>query len=103
MKNPAEPPDKYVEALAGGDIQTNPAATNAAVQRLNKDYVRQVDRLPPESVLKEINQKVDTVEMERVLMAEGTKKFAEAQTTLLRVIAQKRASIGSLSHPRVTT
>src|SRR5581483_6354484 len=36
VKNPADPPDKYVEALAGSDIQTNPPATNDAVQRLDK-------------------------------------------------------------------
>jgi transaldolase len=27
-KKPSDPPDKYVDALAGSDIQTNPPATN---------------------------------------------------------------------------
>ena len=36
VKDPAAPADKYVEALAGSDIQTNPPATNEAVERLNK-------------------------------------------------------------------
>ena len=57
VKNPAEPPDKYVEALAGSDIQTNPPATNEAVQRLNKQYTRKVDQMLPEDVLDEIEQR----------------------------------------------
>ena len=39
-KKPTDPPDKYVEALAGSDIQTNPPATNDAVEKLNKTYTR---------------------------------------------------------------
>src|SRR5205807_7152205 len=31
-KKKSDPPDKYVEALAGSDIQTNPPATNEAVE-----------------------------------------------------------------------
>jgi transaldolase len=92
VKNPAEPPDKYVEALAGSDIQTNPPATNEAVQRLNKQYMRKVDQPLPRSVLDEIARKVDMVELERVLMDEGTRKFAEPQKDLYRRIAEKRAS-----------
>ena len=95
VKDPAAPPDKYVEALAGSDIQTNPPATNEAVQRLNKQYTRKVDQMPPQDVLNEIGTKVDMVRLEQVLMAEGTKKFAEPQTALLRRIAGKRASVGA--------
>ena len=91
MKDPAAPADKYVEALAGSDIQTNPPATNDAVHRLNKTYVRKIDETPGRSVLDEIAKKVDMVELERVLMNEGTSKFAEAQRALLRLIASKRA------------
>jgi transaldolase len=91
VKDPAAPGDKYVEALAGSDIQTNPQATNDAVQRLNKSYVRQIDEMPGKSVLNEV-QKVDLVELERVLLNEGTLKFAESQKALLRLIAGKRAS-----------
>ena len=93
MKNPAEPPDKYVEALAGSDIQTNPPATNEAVQRLDKRYTRKVDQPLPDGVLDEISRKVDMVVLERVLMDEGTRKFAEPQKDLLRRIADKRAPI----------
>src|SRR5205814_1331311 len=52
-KKPTDPPDKYVEALAGSDIQTNPPATNDAVEKLNKKYTRQVDKLPAQTVLDE--------------------------------------------------
>jgi transaldolase len=93
VKNPAEPPDKYVEALAGSDIQTNPPATNEAVQRLNKQYTREVDHVLPDAVLNEIEEKVDMSELERVLLEEGTEKFAKPQKDLLRRIADKRASI----------
>jgi transaldolase len=90
VKDPAEPPDKYVEALAGSDIQTNPPATNEAVQRLGKEYTRNVTKVPPEDVLKEIGEKVDMVTLERILMEEGTKRFAEPQEVLLGRIAGKR-------------
>jgi transaldolase len=92
VKDPSEPPDKYVEALAGSDVQTNPAATNEAVERLNKRYTRKVDEMLPTEVLHEIAQKVDMVKLERVLMDEGTRKFAEPQKDLLRRIALQRAA-----------
>jgi transaldolase len=92
VKDPAAPADKYVEALAGSDIQTNPPATNEAVQRLNKTYVRKIDHPLATTVLNELEKKVDFVALERVLMSEGTSKFAEAQKTLLRLIAGKRHS-----------
>lgn len=91
VKDPAAPADKYVEALAGSDIQTNPPSTNEAVQRLNKSYVRKIDEMPGRSVLDEIEEKVDMAELERVLTDEGTLKFAEAQRALLRLVARKRA------------
>lgn len=92
-KKPTDPPDKYVEALAGSDIQTNPPATNEAVQKLNKQYTRKIDQMPPESVLREIDQKVDVQKMERVLMEEGTRKFSDPQNALLKLIAEKRAQL----------
>jgi transaldolase len=78
--------------LAGSDIQTNPAATNAAVQRLNKHYTRKVDRALPTPALKEIQAEVDVAELERVLMVEGTAKFAEPQRLLLKLIADRRVA-----------
>lgn len=92
-KKPSDPPDKYVAALAGSDIQTNPPATNDAVEALGKPYTRTVDHLPPPAVLDEIHEKVDVEEMESVLMQEGTKKFSDPQHALLKLIAEKRATL----------
>lgn len=89
-KMPEDPKDKYVAALAGSDIQTNPPETNAAVEELGNAYTRQVDRLPPDEVQQEIDQKVDFQKMEEVLMQEGLEKFANPQKALLDLIAQKR-------------
>jgi transaldolase len=92
-KKKSDPPDKYVEALAGSDIQTNPPATNAAVEALNKTYTRHVDEMPPKPVLDEIAMKVDQQKMEDKLMEEGTAKFADPQHALLKLIAEKRAAL----------
>jgi transaldolase len=92
-KKPTDPPDKYVEALAGSDIQTNPPATNDAVDKLNKQYTRKVDQMPPPAVLGEIDAKVDQQKMEDKLMEEGTLKFADPQKALLKLIGDKRAAL----------
>ena len=82
--------DYYVEAMAGSDIQTNPPATNDWVESHDKAYTRQVDKLPAKEVLDEIDRKVDVNKMEKVLMEEGTKKFADPQKALEQQIGQKR-------------
>jgi transaldolase len=92
-KKPSDPPDKYVEALAGSDIQTNPPATNDAVEKLNKTYTRTVDQLPDKSVLDEIDREVDQDALEKTLMSEGTAKFADPHKALLKLIAQKRSML----------
>jgi transaldolase len=92
VKKPGDRPDKYVDAFAGGDIQTNPSATNQAVEISPKTYTRHIEQMPSPSIVSEIDSKVDTVALERVLMEEAIKKFAEPQKALLRLIAQKRAS-----------
>jgi transaldolase len=92
-KKPTDPPDKYVEALAGSDIQTNPPATNDAVAKLNKTYTRQVDIMPGKAVLDDIDAKVDPQKMEDTLMQEGTLKFADPQHALLKLIAEKRGAL----------
>jgi transaldolase len=90
-----QPDDYYVEALAGSDIQTNPPATNDAVQRLNKQYRRTVDQLPSKAILDEIAKKVDQGKLEQTLMKEGIDKFADPQHALLKLIAQKRGSLAA--------
>lgn len=89
-KNAHDPPWKYVEAFAGSDIETNPPATNDAVQRSGKIFTRQVDKLPPQGVLDEIDAKVNMQHLEETLMSEGLKKFADPQKALLQLIAEKR-------------
>lgn len=94
-KKPADPPDKYVEALAGSDIQTNPPATNDAVEKLNKQYTRKIDQMPSKEVLDEIDQKVDVQKLEDTLMKEGVAKFADPHKALLKLIGEKRASLAA--------
>jgi transaldolase len=92
-KKASDPADKYVAALAGSDIQTNPPATNDAVEKLNHDYTKQVDKLPSKDILDEIDKKVDQANLEKVLMDEGTAKFADPHKALLKVIAEKRHAL----------
>jgi transaldolase len=94
-KKPSDPPDKYVEALAGSDIQTNPPATNDAVQKLNKNYTRKIDQMPAKAVLDEIDAKVDPQKMEDKLMEEGAAKFADPHKALLKLIGEKRAHLAA--------
>lgn len=90
-KDPADSPDKYVAALAGSDIQTNPPGTNAAIQKLaGKVFERKVDQLPPKEVLADIDAKVDFAKLEEVLMSEGLAKFADPFKKLLQTIKSKR-------------
>jgi transaldolase len=93
-KKPEDPPTKYVEAFAGSDIETNPPQTNEAIQKSGKVFSRQVDKLPPQDVLDEIERNVDWANLEEVLMAEGIKKFADPQHALLALIAAKRKELG---------
>ncbi|MEN6406904.1 MAG: transaldolase family protein [Thermoguttaceae bacterium] len=88
-KKPSDAPWKYVEALAGSDIQTNPPATNDAVARSGRTFTRQVDRLPPPAVVDEIDRLVDLQKLEATLMAEGIAKFAAPQKSLLAMVAKK--------------
>lgn len=92
-KDPSDPPWKYVQALAGSDIQTNPPETNAAVAESDLTFTRTVDQLPPEAVLAEIDAAVDPVHMHDYLMAEGVDKFVKPQRALLALIAKKRTEL----------
>jgi transaldolase len=87
--------DYYVEQLAGSDIQTNPPETNEAIEKSSKTYRRTVDAMPPKAVLDEIHQKVDVPKMERVLMTEGTKKFADPQKAMQKQIGERRAALSA--------
>ena len=92
-KKPSDPPWKYVAALAGSDIQTNPPATNEAVASSGLEFRRTVDEMPPDDLLAEIDAKIDVAKMEEQLMREGVVKFADPQKALLKLIAEKRRSL----------
>lgn len=89
----SDPHWKYVEAFAGSDIETNPPETNDEVEKSGRTFTRQVDRMPPEAILNEIEQKVDLVKLEDFLMDEGIKKFADPMKALLTLIADKRKNL----------
>ncbi len=59
-KDPSDPAWKYVAALAGSDIQTNPPETNDAVAKSGKTFTRQVDQMPSAAVLEELDKNVDS-------------------------------------------
>lgn len=96
-KNPSDPPWKYVAALVGSDIQTNPPATNEAVEKSGRTFTRTIDELPPADVAAEIAAKVDPDRLERTLMEEGLKKFADPQKQLLALIGKKRAALAGVA------
>ncbi len=92
-KNADDPPWKYVAALVGSDIQTNPPATNDAVEASGQIFPRSIDQMPSDEVVEEIASKVDMQQLEDQLMAEGIKKFAQPQKALLALIEEKRATL----------
>jgi transaldolase len=87
-KSAHDPPWKYVMALAGSDIQTNPPATNEAIAKSDVQFTRAVDKLPPDEIVNEITAAVDMKALEDTLMAEGIQKFADPQKSLLAQIAE---------------
>jgi len=86
-----DPADRYVTALAGSDIQTNPPEINDAIEEMQgKTFTPQIDQLPPQEILDEIDEKVDFAKLEAYLMEEGLKKFADPQLKLLKTIHNRR-------------
>jgi transaldolase len=92
-KSANDDPAKYVAALVGSDIETNPPATNEAVEQSGREFTRQVDQMPSAAVLREIDQKVDIGQLEQTLMREGVIKFAEPHKGLIALIAKKRETL----------
>jgi transaldolase len=86
---------KYVESFAGSDIETNPPATNDAVEKSGRTITKHIDDLPPANVLAEIDRLVDMQKLEDTLMSEGLSKFAEPQKVLLKLIAEKREMVAA--------
>ena len=94
-KNPNDPAWKYVEALAGSDIQTNPPETNEAIVESGRQFTRRVDEMPPQAVQQELDQRVDLAAMHETLMREGLEKFSKPQHALLKLIANKRKTLAA--------
>jgi len=92
-KNPDDLPWKYVIALAGSDIQTNPPGTNEAIANADIEFERTVDQWPASEILDEIDAQVDVDAMHDFLMAEGVDKFVKPQRALLALIAKKRKEL----------
>ena len=94
-KKPEDPPWKYVIALAGSDIQTNPPATNDAVESKRPDIsaARSIKcRRPtcwPKSTPRSTCRNWKTQ-----LMREGVAKFADPQKALLKLLARKARLAG---------
>jgi transaldolase len=89
-KNPNEPEWRYVQALAGSDIQTNPPETNLAVAGSGLTFTRTVDQMPSQAIQTEIDSKIDVDAMRNQLMSEGVAKFVKPQRALLALIESKR-------------
>lgn len=94
-KKPSDPAWKYVAAFAGSDIETNPPGTNDAVEASGKAFTKEIDRMPAKDVVDDIHEKVDFEQLERFLMEDGLKKFADPQKGLLKLIAEKRKALVS--------
>lgn len=85
-KKPTDPKWKYVAAFAGSDIETNPPSTNDAVEQSEQVFTSQIEMLPEQSILDDIDKYVDWNHLEETLMSEGLAKFAEPQKKLLETI-----------------
>ena len=96
-KNAADAPWKYVAALAGSDIQTNPPDTNIAVSTSGQSFTRQVDAMPSESIAKELDLAVDVPHMEMTLMEQGVAKFVAPQKQLIQTIREKRKEVAGVA------
>ncbi|MGB7324454.1 MAG: transaldolase family protein [Rubripirellula sp.] len=96
-KNPSDLPYRYVQALAGSDIQTNPPETNQAVVDSGVTFTRTVDQMPSQSIQDDVDAKVDVAAMRSALMAEGVDKFVKPQRALLELIATKRKQLSPSS------
>lgn len=94
-KKPEDAPWKYVEAFAGSDIETNPPATNDAVASSGRTFERQIDMLPHDDVLAEIQREVNLRHLEETLMKEGIQKFADPQQMLIELIQAKQNELAA--------
>ncbi len=86
-------PWKYVAALAGSDIQTNPPETNSAVAASGQQFVSRIQEMLSSDLQAELDAAIDVADLERVLMEQGIAKFVAPQKQLLETIRQKRQAL----------
>ncbi|MCS7168831.1 MAG: transaldolase family protein [Gemmatales bacterium] len=98
-KRPGEKPWKYLEAFAGGDILTNPPATNLQTQESGICFRRQIEQLPPDDVVSLLDRHVDYEHLEATLLREGIEKFVQPQRQLLDLINRRRLGISCVTKP----
>lgn len=91
-KDPKLPPWKYVQALAGSDIQTNPPETNDAVANSGLIFERTIDDFPTPDILDELASLVPHPPMLEYLMADGLEKFCAPQRKLIASISERLKS-----------
>ncbi len=89
-KKPSDDPTRYVAALAGSDIQTNPPATNDALLHSQTSITSQIADIIPAALAAEIDRVIDFDHLEATLMREGIEKFVAPQIALLQLIEAKR-------------
>ena len=92
-KRPEDPAWKYVQALAGSDIQTNPPATNDAVAESGLKFDSKIAEMPKQEILDEVDSKVDFTHRHDTLMSEGVAKFATPHKGLIALIGEKRGAV----------
>ncbi len=90
-KNPEDPAWKYIGALVGSDIQTNPPEMNDAIEASGQTFTPTLAQLPPKEVIEEIEAALDMQQLEEQLMREGIQKFADPQRALLALFHEKRS------------
>ncbi len=93
VKDPAIKAWKYVEALAGSDIQTNPPSTNDAADLSGVTFTSQLSQMPSAEIISEIDEKVDMQKLEDFLIADGVAKFVAPQKALLALVKEKKTSL----------
>ncbi len=94
-KKPEDSPWKYIDALAGSDIQTNPPKTNEAIAESGHQFAGNLDKEIDAAVASEIDSVVDFDLLYETLISEGLAKFADPQKGLLATIAEKRAALSA--------
>lgn len=89
-KDPKDAAWKYVAALAGSDIQTNPPETNKAIAGADITFAPTLLQKLPTDKFETMMTQVAADRLEATLMKEGVAKFVEPQKKLLSLIASKR-------------